>query len=99
MTIPDSNQELMPGRARYPSLSGRTVFITGGASGIGASMVEHFCDQGSLVAFVDLRDDLAQSLVDGITERGLPPPWFRKCDLRDIEALRAAIVAAGRRVR
>ncbi len=55
----DPNDALMPGRASYPSLKDRTVFITGGASGIGASLVVHFCDQGSRVGFVDLRADLA----------------------------------------
>ena len=92
----DPNDALLPGRARYPSLAGRAVFITGGASGIGASIVEHFCDQGSRVAFVDLRSDLAQALIADLAARGLPRPWYRECDLRDIEALRAAIADAGR---
>ena len=92
----DPNRELMPGRAQYPSLAGRSVFITGGASGIGASMVEHFCDQGARVAFVDLRADLGQALSDEMATLGLPRPWFRECDLRDIDALRAAITDAGR---
>ncbi|MEO8753019.1 MAG: SDR family oxidoreductase [Casimicrobiaceae bacterium] len=91
----DLNLELLAGAARYPSLAGRVVFITGGASGIGASLVLHFCDQGSRVAFVDLRSDLAQALIADITARGLPAPWFRECDLRDITALRAAIADAG----
>ena len=94
----DPNDALLPGRARYPSLAGRAVFITGGASGIGASIVEHFCDQGSRVAFVDLRSDLAQALIADLAARGLPRPWYRECDLRDIEALRAAIADAGREV-
>ena len=94
----DTNNALLPGRARYPSLSDRAVFITGGASGIGASMVEHFCDQGSRVAFVDVRSDLAQALTADLVGRGLPRPWYRECDLRDIEALRAAIADAGREV-
>ena len=38
----------------YPSLEGRTVFISGGAAGIGSSMVAHFCAQKSKVAFVDI---------------------------------------------
>jgi len=42
--------------ATYPSLNGRTVFITGGASGIGATFVESFHAQGCKVAFVDLDD-------------------------------------------
>ena len=94
----DPNHALLPGRAQYPSLAGRPVFITGGASGIGASIVEHFCDQGSRVAFVDLHADPAHTLIADITSRGLPAPWYRTCDLRDIEALRSAIADAGREV-
>ncbi|NDP42915.1 MAG: SDR family oxidoreductase, partial [Aromatoleum sp.] len=92
---PDPNIALMPGRAQYPSLAGRVVFISGGASGIGASIVLHFCDQGSRVAFVDVRSDLAQALIADIAARGLPRPWYRECDLRDIDALRAAVAEAG----
>ena len=40
--------------ARYPSLRGRTAFVTGGGSGIGAAIVESFVDQGARVAFVDI---------------------------------------------
>ena len=52
MALPDHPQ---PGPfARYPSLDGRTVFITGGATGIGAAFVSHFAAQGSRVAFCDI---------------------------------------------
>ncbi len=40
--------------ATYPSLKGKTVFVTGGASGIGASIVAGFAAQGAKVGFVDL---------------------------------------------
>lgn len=92
----DPHDALMPCRAKYPSLDGRVVFVTGGASGIGSSIVEHFCDQGSRVAFVDVRSDHAEALIAGIAARGLPPPWYRECDLRDIGGLRAAVADAGR---
>ena len=37
--------------AIYPSLKNRIVLITGGASGIGESIVEHFCNQQAKVIF------------------------------------------------
>jgi D-xylose 1-dehydrogenase len=41
--------------ATYPSLAGRSVFISGGGSGIGESLVEHFAKQGAKVCFVDMQ--------------------------------------------
>ena len=74
--------------ATYPSLDGRTVFITGGASGIGATFVTHFCAQGGKVAFVDLDEAAGRRIAGHLgAERG----WFRRCDVTDAEALQAAI--------
>jgi NAD(P)-dependent dehydrogenase (short-subunit alcohol dehydrogenase family) len=80
--------------ATYPSLKDRSVFITGGGSGIGASLVRHFAAQNSKVAFVDIAVAPSRSLVEEIAELGDPPPLFIACDLRDIEALRRAIRSA-----
>jgi NAD(P)-dependent dehydrogenase (short-subunit alcohol dehydrogenase family) len=77
--------------ATYPSLKERVVFVTGGGSGIGAAVVEHFCAQGSKVAFVDISQEASAKLVADIRAQGLAEPLFIRCDLRDIEALRAAI--------
>lgn len=76
--------------ARYPSLEDKVVLVTGGASGIGASMVEHFAGQGSRVAFVDLDEGSAAKLI-GSTAGARHAPVFLKCDLTDIAALRSAI--------
>jgi len=81
----------MPGFASYPSLKGRTVLISGGGSGIGASMVEHFCEQGSKVGFVDIDEKASTELVKKISAAGHPAPLFKKCDLRDVEAYQATI--------
>jgi NAD(P)-dependent dehydrogenase (short-subunit alcohol dehydrogenase family) len=81
--------------AIYPSLRGRTVFITGGASGIGAGIVEHFCAQQARVAFVDIAAAAARTLADAIAAKGQPRPLFIECDLRDIAALQAAIQRVG----
>jgi NAD(P)-dependent dehydrogenase (short-subunit alcohol dehydrogenase family) len=89
---------LAPGQieqlAVYPSLKDRVVFITGGGSGIGESLVEHFCAQGAKVAFVDIAEAPSKALVERIAKKGDPKPLFMRCDLRDIEALRACIAQA-----
>ncbi len=80
--------------AVYPSLKGRVVFVTGGGSGIGASVVEHFCAQGSQAAFVDMAEEASEALVEKIAGAGHAAPLFIRCDLRDVDALRAAIARA-----
>lgn len=84
--------------ASYPSLRGRRVLITGGASGIGASMVEHFLGQGAQVAFLDRDAATARSMVDKLSGAGKPSPAFVECDLRDIAALRQAIAGLAKRL-
>jgi NAD(P)-dependent dehydrogenase (short-subunit alcohol dehydrogenase family) len=78
--------------ARYPDLSGRTVFVTGGGSGIGAAFVRAFAAQGSRVAFVDI-DDAASGALAG--ELG-SVVRYRRCDVRDVDALQREIEDAGR---
>jgi NAD(P)-dependent dehydrogenase (short-subunit alcohol dehydrogenase family) len=77
--------------AQYPSLRGKTVFITGGASGIGESLVEHFCAQGSSVKFVDIDVEGAEALVARLGSEKGTTPRFERCDVRDIDGLQAAI--------
>lgn len=79
------------GRARYPDLAGRTVFVSGGGSGIGAAFVRSFADQGCSVAFIDVADAPSQALA---AELG-PAVGYWPGDVRDIGVLRTAIVAAG----
>ena len=62
--------------ARYPSLQGKVTLITGGASGIGASMVEHFAAQGSRVAFVDRDESSATKLLDTLPRDETVPDIF-----------------------
>jgi len=81
----------MNGTATYPSLADRVALVTGGGSGIGASIVEHLCAQRARVAFVDVAREASLALVGAIAARGHPAPAFIPCDLRDIGALRSAI--------
>lgn len=80
--------------ARYPSLEGRAVLITGGASGIGASLVEHFARQGARVAFFDVQDEAARGLVEGLAAEGYPEPLYSHCDLTDLGALKESFERA-----
>jgi len=77
--------------ARYPSLEGRVVLVTGGATGIGEAIVTHFARQGARVAFLDIQDEAAAQLVHGLTAEGCVAPVYLHCDLTDIAALKAAV--------
>ncbi|AYZ68360.1 SDR family oxidoreductase [Burkholderia multivorans] len=78
--------------ARFPSLTDRTVLITGGATGIGAAFVEHFAEQGARVAFVDLDAAAGQALAARLAH-ARHVPLFAACDLTDVGALRRTIDA------
>jgi NAD(P)-dependent dehydrogenase (short-subunit alcohol dehydrogenase family) len=80
---------MSPRFATYPSLIDRRVLVTGGASGIGAGIVEHFIQQGSHVGFLDLDESAAEALLARQPEGAVV--HFRRADLRDIPAVRTAI--------
>ncbi|MGV7242193.1 SDR family NAD(P)-dependent oxidoreductase [Caballeronia sp. M23-90] len=80
--------------ARYPSLAGKVVLITGGATGIGAAFVEHFFDQGAKVAFFDIDTNAGEALADQLgadLDESQFRPVFLRVDLTDIVALRQGI--------
>lgn len=84
-----------PGQfATYPSLQGRAVLVTGGATGIGESIVTHFARQGSRVAFLDIQDEPANELVKSLAAEGCPAPNYIHCDLTDMSALQSAVQEA-----
>jgi D-xylose 1-dehydrogenase len=76
--------------AKYPSLQDRAVLITGGATGIGATLVEQFVAQGARVGFIDLDASAGESLAASL-KGAKHPPVFVAADLTDIAALDAAI--------
>jgi len=79
------------GFARYPSLNGQVVLVTGGATGIGESIVTQFARQGARVAFFDIQDEPARRLVEVLTAEGCPVPHYLHCDLTDVRALQCAV--------
>jgi D-xylose 1-dehydrogenase len=78
--------------ARYPSLAGRAVLVTGGASGIGATLVDEFAGQGARVGFIDIDAAAGQALAERLAQAD-HPPRFVAADLTDTTALEGAIDA------
>jgi len=83
----------MQDSARYPSLQGQGVFITGGATGIGAALVRAFNEQGARVTFADINAQAGSALE---AELG-GAAQFVLFDLTDTLALQRAITDADNR--
>jgi NAD(P)-dependent dehydrogenase (short-subunit alcohol dehydrogenase family) len=83
--------------ARYPSLQDRAVLITGGATGIGATLVQEFVAQGARVGFIDIDAAAGQALV-ATSSGARHTPVFVAADLTDVSALDRAIGAIRDRI-
>jgi NAD(P)-dependent dehydrogenase (short-subunit alcohol dehydrogenase family) len=79
--------------AIYPSLRERTVFVSGGATGIGADIVRAFARNFARVAFVDVQRDAGAALAANLARAG-QTARFIECDVVDVGALQAAIAEA-----
>lgn len=77
--------------ATYPSLKGRSVMITGGATGIGAAMVLAFAGQGARVGFIDVDAAAGARLAADIQQARGAAPWFRAADVTQTNVLKDAI--------
>ena len=75
----------------YSDLKDKKVFITGGGSGIGASIVKHFCEQGSNVFFIDINEQSSNKLVLDCKNKKFSVPTFINCDLLNIKFLKDTI--------
>jgi NAD(P)-dependent dehydrogenase (short-subunit alcohol dehydrogenase family) len=75
----------------YLSLAERVVFVSGGGSGIGASLVEHFVAQDARVVFCDIDDAAGEALVAHLAARGKYAPQYVHGDVRDTRAYQALL--------
>lgn len=82
----------MSDTAIYPDIKGQSVFITGGGSGIGASLTEGFLRQGAKVAFVQRSDSTA--FCEEMEQKTGNRPLFIPCDITDVPKLKGAIKTA-----
>jgi meso-butanediol dehydrogenase/(S,S)-butanediol dehydrogenase/diacetyl reductase len=74
-------------------LDGRTIVVTGGASGIGAALASGFADEGANVVIADLNLDAAEALASEIAASGGSATAVR-VDVTDREAVRRGIAHA-----
>ena len=77
--------------ARYPSLMNRVVVVSGGASGIGASIVANFVASDAKVIFFDIDEQAGQQLEQRLAHKNLHSPKFIKLDLCEIETLQQTL--------
>jgi len=78
----------------YPDLSGASVYITGGGSGIGAAITDGFLAQGARVAFIGRSD--AGAFCDAMEEKHGNRPLFLQGDITDTERLQGSIARMAR---
>ena len=87
----ETRKPAKPRYAHYPSLEGRHVLITGGATGIGEALVLGFAEQGAQVAFFDIQDEAGEALAARVKAAGYPEPIYQHCDLTEIESAQATV--------
>ena len=85
----------MQNGAQYPSLAGQGIFITGGATGIGAALVRAFAEQNAHVTFVDLQQEAGAALVAELDDR----VTFHRLDITDTDVLQQAVTDANERTK
>ena len=77
--------------AAYPSLNGKHVLVTGGATGIGAAIVEAYARQGACVDFIDIKSEQANNLMHKLALLGCPEPSYLELDMTDTDKMQHVI--------
>ena len=79
-------------KAQYFDLKGKRALVSGGASGIGSSIVEHLCEQGVEVYFFDIDKKEAQKTIYRIKKKKFKIPTFIKCNIKKIQKYKTSIL-------
>ena len=78
-------------KVKYFDLKNKRVFVSGGGSGIGATIVEHFCEQQSEVYFIDINIKASKQLIEKIKKKRFRVPKFIECNVLEIQKLQNLI--------
>ena len=79
-------------KAEYFDLKGKRALVSGGASGIGSSIVEHLCEQGVEVYFFDIDKKEAQKTIYRIKKKKFKIPTFIECNIKKIQKYKTSIL-------
>ena len=79
-------------KAEYFDLKGKRALVSGGASGIGSSIVEHLCEQGVEVYFFDIDKKEAQKTIYRIKKKKFKIPTFIECNIKKIKKYKTSIL-------
>ena len=79
-------------KVEYFDLRGKRALVSGGASGIGSSIVEHLCEQGVEVYFFDINKKEAQKTINKIKKKKLKIPTFMECNIKKIQKYKKKIL-------
>ena len=71
--------------------TGKSVFITGGATGIGAELVHQFVALGASVAFNDINETAGEALAARLSPNTAGQVLFLKADASDANALQDSV--------
>ena len=78
-------------KVQYFDLKNKRALVSGGASGIGASIVEHLCEQGVEVYFFDIDKKEAKKLILKIKKKKQNIPTFQFCNIKYIKKYNSLI--------
>ena len=79
-------------KTEYFDLKKKRALVSGGASGIGSSIVEHLCEQGVEVYFFDINKKLAQKTLKRIKKKNIKIPTFIECNIKNIKKYKSSIL-------
>ncbi len=79
-------------KAQYFDLKEKRALVSGGASGIGSSIVEHLCEQGVEVYFFDIDKKEAQKTIYRIKKKKFKIPTFINCNIKKIQKYKTSIL-------
>ena len=79
-------------KVEYFDLRGKRALVSGGASGIGASIVEHLCEQGVEVYFFDINKNEAKKTINKIKKKNFKIATSLECNYKNIRTYTSSIL-------